>query len=357
MSKLVPASLAIAALGLAAWAFWPGATPEPSARTKGGKGPIPVLIAEVSPQEFLDSLEALGTAQANESVEITAKISERVDKIHFSDGQTVQAGQVLVELASEESSAAEQESQVRLAEQRRQLARLTGTPTATARTIIEQQHSNVQTAEAQLAAARARQQQHQISAPFAGTLGLRAVSVGNLVAPGALITTLDDLSQIKVDFSVPETFLAGLAAGQMISVRTDAVPDTEFSGKVLAVATRVDPLTRTVAVRALIPNPDGRLKPGLLLSVRLIKNRRTALAIPESALVPLRDQQFVYVIENDRARRVEVRIGSRRASDVEVLDGLKAGQQVVREGTIRLTDGSAVQVVKSANGATTTEKR
>lgn len=341
MGKLMWSALALA-IALLAWKFLPGSDPAAADAGRDAQGPVPVLTAAVETREFLDTVTALGTAQANEAVDISAKVSDHITALHFSDGAQVQAGQLLVEIASEEQQAAVREAEVNLAEAQRLYARLKGSATATARTQLEEQQSKIGAAEAQLAGAKARLAERRITAPFAGVLGLRLVSPGDLATPGMLLTTLDDLSVIKVDFSVPEAYLAGLAPGQVVEARSDVFPGTVFAGRVSVVNTRIDPVTRAVAVRALIPNPEGKLQPGLLLTITLIKQRGDALSVPESALVPVKDKQFVFLVEAGKAKRAEIRIGRRRPGQVEVLSGLSPGQIVVTEGTLRLRDGSAV---------------
>ncbi len=184
-----------------------------------------------------------------------------------------------------------------------------------------------------------------IRAPFSGVLGFREVSPGALITPGSLITTLDDTSIIKLDFPIPEAFLATLEIGQEVIARSVTYPGRTFQGRVTGIDSRVDPVTRAVTVRAALPNPEGLLKPGKLLTVELIKDRRQSLMIPEEALVPLRDQQFVFVVnDDDTVDRVEVDIGRRRPGSVEVLSGLSEQQQVVIEGTNRIGPGSPVTI-------------
>jgi membrane fusion protein (multidrug efflux system) len=171
------------------------------------------------------------------------------------------------------------------------------------------------------------------------------VSPGALITPGSPITTLDDISVIKLDFPIPEAFLATLEVGQQVIARSVTYPDRIFQGQVSSIASRVDPVTRAVMVRAVLPNPDQLLKPGKLLTVELIKDRRQSLMIPEEALVPLRDRQFVFLVnEDDTVSRMEVDIGRRRPGSVEIINGLSEGQQVVIEGTNRIGPGSPVTV-------------
>jgi membrane fusion protein (multidrug efflux system) len=173
------------------------------------------------------------------------------------------------------------------------------------------------------------------------------VSLGALVKPGDVITTLDDDSRMKLEFPVPSPFLATLRPGLAIVARARAYADREFRGEVSSVDSRVDPATRSVRVRALLPNPDRTLRPGILMSVVLLKDPRDALVVPESALVPLGQQVFVFrAVESDgnRVERREVRVGARRPGEVEVLEGLAPGDRVVTHGTLRLKDGDPVAV-------------
>jgi membrane fusion protein (multidrug efflux system) len=187
-----------------------------------------------------------------------------------------------------------------------------------------------------------------IRAPFGGKVGLRRVSVGSLINPGTTITTLDDTSIIKVDFAVPENFLATLDEGQAVTAQTSAFQGRPFSGKVISVDSRVDPATRSVTVRAAIPNPDNLLKPGMFLDVRLARDERDALLIPEEALVPEQSRQFVFVVSGGKAAKREVRIGRREPGRVEVVAGLTADERVVIEGTQKIRDGSPVRDTPAA---------
>ncbi len=187
-----------------------------------------------------------------------------------------------------------------------------------------------------------------IRAPFSGRVGLRRVSVGSLVNPGAVITTLDDTSTIKLDFTVPETFLADVTPGLAITARSAAYPAQAFVGKVSSVDSRIDPTTRSVTVRALVPNPSGLLKPGMFLTVLLSRGAADALLVPEQALVPEQGDVFVFVVKDGIAEKRLVRTGQRRVGEVQVVQGLAAGEFVVTEGTQKLRDGVSVKLLESA---------
>lgn len=309
----------------------------------------PVIVAPVRQAEFAERLEAIGTAQANESMTITAQVTETVRRVNFEDGMLVDQGDVLVELTDAEENAELREAQIALGEAEKQLRRVANLVQRdlTTQAELDEQRAERDRLQAQVEVIEARLADRLIRAPFSGVLGFRKVSPGALITPGSAITTLDDTRVIKLDFPIPEAFLATLEMGQEVIARSVTYPDRTFRGRVTSIDSRVDPVTRAVTVRAIIPNPDRLLKPGKLLTVELIKDRRQSLMIPEEALVPLRDQQFVFVVnDDDTVDRVEVDIGRRRPGSVEVLSGLSEQQQVVIEGTNRIGPGSPVTIQK-----------
>ncbi|RUO76594.1 efflux transporter periplasmic adaptor subunit [Idiomarina tyrosinivorans] len=308
---------------------------------------VPVRTQTVAIEEFRDVIEALGTAKANESVEITSQQQGVVDKIYFKDGDNVKQGQLLVELNAREELAKVQELQFRLGEATRQLERLKNLARekVTSQQQLEEQQTLVNQTQAQLEVAKAQLAQMNIYAPFDGQLGLRAVSPGSLVTPGDTITTLDDAMPIKVDFSVPELYFASLAVDQEIIARSAAYPSEQFNGRIETINSRIDPITRTVKVRAIIDNKSGRIRPGMLLQIILLRSIDDAIILPEKALLPIQNRQYVFVVTPDqRAKRVEVTIGRRKPGIVEITNGLKPGDEVVVEGIIRLRDGIPVTV-------------
>ena len=312
--------------------------------------PTPVIVAQVASKPFADRIEALGTLRANESVALTATVTETISALHFDDGQRVAAGTILVEMTSEEEHALLTEAQARLNEAQRQYRRVQSLATqgTAAKSLLDERARERETAQAQLAAIESRLSDRLIKAPFAGVVGLRNISIGALVEPGDLITTLDDDSEMKLDLSVPSVYLAALRPGLEVVAQTKAYGERSFKGVVHSVDSRVDPVTRAVVVRVRLPNPERLLKPGMLMQVTLIKNARTALVIPESALLPLgRDQYVLRVIEDGEGHRVErtqVRVGARRPGEAEVLDGLGEGDLVVTHGALRARPGQAVRV-------------
>lgn len=320
----------------------------PSARQGFGGRVQPVIAMPVRREIFADRLEAIGTLQANESIVVTAKVQGVVKSIGFADGQAVTAGDTLVQFDEAEQRARYQVELANLDEQRKQFDRIAGLARANAasQARFDEQQAAVKKAEANVAAARARLEDFTITAPFDGRLGTRRISVGALVSPGTEITTLDDLLTVKLDFSVPETFLATLREGLEIEATTSAYPNEVFSGRVSSVDTRVDPATRAVSIRAEIPNADQRLRPGMLMVVDLIKDRRESLMIAEESLVPFENQQFVFVVgEDNTVSQVSVTIGRRQVGSVEILEGLSLGDLVVTEGNTSLNTGSRVRLL------------
>ena len=312
---------------------------------KGGRS-VAVITTHPANKEFAYEVEALGTLRANESVDITAKVADRVAAIHFTEGQQVRKGDVLVELDNTEARADLAAAEAAASDSRSQYKRsqeLFATK-ALSEAQLDQLQATLLANEARVAAARSRLADRVITAPFNGRVGLRNASLGGLVNPGAVITTLDDLSVVKLDFAVPEVFLSTLQPGLTVQARSTAYSDAMFDGRVSGIDTRVDPTTRSVAIRALIDNHDGRLRPGMFMTVKLVRPEGQALMLPEQAIVPENEQHFVYVVADAKAHKREVKIGRRRPGEVEVLQGLSADDSVVVDGTLNLRDGVPVRV-------------
>jgi len=348
-----PISIAVAVL-CAAWAIY-ATQHQPvagagSAPAGGGRSAAPatVTLALVRAERVSQKLEALGNARANESVDISTKISNIVIAVKFRDGERVKRGQVLVQLddAQARAEVAAMQAAVTESETLYNRSRELLNTQALSKSSFDQLEATLKANHARLAAANARLEDTVIRAPFSGRVGLRRVSVGTLISPGAVITTLDDTSVIKLDFSVPENFLSGLREGLSIRAGAPAYPGRIFAGKVSSIDSRVDIATRSVTVRALLANEDGALKPGMFLNVSLANDEREALVIPEEALTPEAERQFVFVVADGKASRREVRIGARRPGSVEIIAGLTAGERVVVEGTQKIRDGASVQATE-----------
>jgi membrane fusion protein (multidrug efflux system) len=345
---------ALAVLSLGAYLYFVEAEQAGNAgggRFGGGGRAVSVALTPVQLAQFSDVIEAVGTSAANESLIITARVSETVQTVNFTDGQQISKGDVIVELTNTEERGQVGEAEANVREAKRQYDRIqnlvkTGN---TSQSVLDQRTRELEASQSRLAQARARLNDRILTAPFGGVLGLRKVSVGTLVSPGMEITTLDDLSIIKADFSVPERFLASLKPGQKIETRTAAYRDEIFIGLVETIASRVDPRTRTVTVRALVPNENTRLRAGMLLVVDLISNERTSLAVNEMAIVAVGDDEFVYTVDADmKAQRNKVITGVRINGLVEIISGLKEDDRVVTGGTIRVRPGVTVRDLNAA---------
>jgi membrane fusion protein (multidrug efflux system) len=326
---------------------WALSAAVPGAPPTGEAKPIPVIVSEVRADRFVDRVEALGTLKANESVGLTANVTETVSAIHFDDGERVDAGQILVEMTSAEEHALLEEALARVAEAERQYERVKSLVAqgSASESLLDERKRDLDTARALLVAIESRLADRLIKAPFGGLLGLRNISPGALVEPGDLISTLDDDGVMKLDFSVPSVFLPDLRPGLGIVARARAFGDRLFEGEIRSVDSRVDPVTRSIQVRALIPNPERTLKPGLLMRVELLRNPREALVIPEAALLHQGQSHFVMLVgEDGAAERRQIRIGARRPGEVEVLEGLAVGDRVITHGNDKVRPGQQVTI-------------
>ncbi len=346
-----PSPVCLTALAAAALA---GGCAEEEAgnRARFGAGPPPVVTEEVLLGDITDNYTALATARANEGIDVTPRISSVVSAIHFEEGQGVDQGDVLVELDSREIRAGLDLAEANLRERRSRYGRLEALAASqvVSEVELEEIQAQLQVAEAQVNSARARLEDTIIRAPFSGEVGLRRVSVGGLVQPNTIITTLDDTSVMKIEFSVPEEYLSVMREGLDILAAAAAWPDRTFAGTVVSVDSRVDPMTRSLAVVALMPNEDRALKPGMFLQVGISRRRENVVLAPEAALVPRQGRQFVYVVEEGRALERQVSLGSRRPGQVEIIGGLEPGEQIVTQGVQRIRDGLPVRMAGAAPG-------
>ena len=322
----------------------------PSVVQSQDQGPR-VIVEAAQTTEFVDRIEAIGTLRAAESVQISANVTETITEIGFDDGQVVTRGQVLVELEHKEETAlvAEARAALETASQEFDRASALLDRATLSESVMQSRQRDLSFAEAQLARALAREADRIIRAPFDGVVGLRTVSLGTTVRPGDPIVRIDDVSELNLDFSVPATRLATIAAGQSVAARSPALSGEVFSGEIQTIDSVVDTTTRSVLVRAVIPNPEGRLKPGLLMTVSVEAAPRQSVTVNEAAIIPSGQNTTVYVVvDSDDGPRVEQRTvdpGARRAGDVEILAGLEDGEQVITHGAMKVRPGSPVTPV------------
>ncbi|MBA6415668.1 efflux RND transporter periplasmic adaptor subunit [Colwellia sp. 6M3] len=310
---------------------------------------VSVKTTKIALAEFKDAVEAVGTSRANEQVYITSKYSDVVEEVLFQDGEAVKKGEVLIRLNSREEAAKVKELQANLAESVSQLNRFQDLykQKATSQSLVDQQEAQTKAISAQLLSAQIKLAELTIKAPFSGVLGFREISLGALINVGDVITSLDDLSIIKVDFSIPERYLTTVSIGQRIEATNTAYNEDVFIGEITSIDSRVDSMTRTLKVRAKIPNSDRKLRAGMLLNLQVVRKVEQVLQIPESAVIPIENDHFVFVIESDKAVKKQLEIGRRYHGFIEVISGLDMGAVVVIEGALKLRDGVAVNAMES----------
>jgi membrane fusion protein (multidrug efflux system) len=359
----ITAVLILGAVGAWMWlpisqASRPGASAEQSPATaqRGGGGgaganAIQVVTAAVRKAEVQRRFEALGTANSNEAITIASKVTGVIRSINFTEGQQVKKGDVLVELDDRELKAtltAAQADATTAKQAYDRSAQLLSSGSA-AKAKVDDLHTALLAAQARAEAARIRLSDFTISAPFSGQLGIRRVSAGALVSQGAMITTLDDVSVVKLSFSMPETLMSRVTKGAVVICHADAYPDKTFEGVVKTIDSRVDPVTRAVEVIAEVPNPERVLQSGMLFNITVtLDTRAAALLIPEEALVPEGTSQFVFLIEDGKAVKKPIVIGERQRGSVEVREGLEEGMQVIIGGLQRIRPGVAVRTQQNS---------
>lgn len=307
-----------------------------------------VEVSRAGVREMVTTLDAVGTAQANEAVRITAKIAGIVTKIAFQESQRVANNALLIELDPTENDAklAELRAARDNVAQTFERAKALFETKSVAAAKVDDLKMQLDAADARIRAELSRRADTVIRAPFAGKLGLRNVSLGALVRPGDSITTLDDTSTMKLDFDAPETVLPTLKVGGAITARAAAIPDRVFEGQIATIDSRVDPITRSIKVRAILPNNDDLLKPGMLLTTTVIMSRRSnAVTVPEEAILLQGGQQVVFIVRDGKAIRQAVKLGSRVPGVVEVLEGVAPGTDVVTAGLQQVRNGMAVRPV------------
>ena len=321
---------------------------EEKAKAGAGNGagaPVPVTTQVVQPSAWSDTLQAIGTAKARESVTLTSKISEVVQTVHFDSGDEVRAGAPLVTLRGDSQQASLVEAQATFAEADRLYRRQV---TLADQQLVARASLDTQKAIRDAAAARVQQTRSDIGdrnvrAPFAGVLGIRQVSPGALITPTTVIATLDDISRIYVDFPVPESQLANLANGQTLRARSTSYPGRDFEGVVSTIDARIDAATRAVVVRGDFPNDDRVLRPGMLMEVQLSRPERQALIVPEIALVQVGRDTFLFRVKADGSvEQPKVEVGARSSGKAEITQGIRAGDRIVVDGTGKLRVGSKV---------------
>ena len=312
---------------------------------------LPVETAQVTVAPIRDELKATATLNSNESVVITTEISGKVSEISFTDGQKVSKGQVLLQLDQSVLSAERDRAQANLdlSEANIKRAELLLQEQAISERERDEAYAKWRLDEATLRLAEAQLAKTVIRAPFSGLLGLRRVSIGEYMRPGEVIVNLDDIDPIKVDFRVPEIFAHHLQTGQKIQMSVDAMPGEMFDGQVYAIDPQIDVNGRSVLLRAKVEQQDGPLRPGMFGRVNLVlEEKPNALMVPEEALIPKGDQQMVFKVVDGKVVAAEVTTGLRTKGQVEIVQGLEAGETVITAGHIKVRPGMPVMALPAA---------
>lgn len=337
-----------------------GAPPAAAPARPGGGGPpgggIGVEAFQVAAVSWSEDVTAVGTLRSRESVVLRPEIAGRIQEIRFREGVPVPKGALLIALdaATQEAELAQARANLALAQANHQRNEDLFRRKFISEAARDDSAAKLQVARANLALAQARLDKTRIVAPFAGTVGIRNVSVGDYVKEGQDLVNLQEVSALKVDFRLPETYLGRLKKGQTLDLATDALPGETFTATVDAIDPLVDSTGRAVLLRAQLPNAEGKLRPGMFARVRLIfGERKDVLAVPEEALVPQGADQFVFKVNEGKAQRVRITTGARRAGQVEVTEGLAQGDLVVTAGQLKLRDGAPVQVARPAGAGST----
>ena len=310
----------------------------------------PVFVETVETHEFANRIEAIGTLEPKEMVDLTLNVADRVTAIYFEDGERVDEGQTLLVLTQREQRAMVEAAEADRQEAQSQLERIKRLVelNAVSRSELDQARRDYDNATAQLRAVQSRQRDRVLVAPFSGVLGFRQVSVGSYVSPGTVVATLIDDSEMRLEFSVPSIFLRSLKPGTPVTATTADLPGQTFTGELTSIDNAIDPVSRSVRVRATLPNEDRMLKAGMFMNVTLQAEPRQSLAVSEEAIESLGPRFFVYkvVFRNGEtiAQRTEVETGTRQNGFVEIIAGLDNGDRVITEGIIKVRDGGPVDI-------------
>ncbi|CAA6603210.1 HlyD family secretion protein [Rhodospirillaceae bacterium LM-1] len=326
----------------------PAAKGAPPAPGPGGPAkPVAVEAMTLAPSEFIHEVSAVGSLLSNESVMIRPEMAGRVIKILFEEGTAVKKGQPLVKLDDSTYVADYNQARANLDLSKANNERATklysqGAGTARA---LDEAGSKLKVDQSRIELAKTNMDKTLIMAPFDGVVGLRKVSLGAYVTPGQDLVNLEGIDPIKADFQVPEIALSEIKPGMPILVRADSYPGKSFTGEVYAIDPKIDPVNRSVAARARLPNAEGLLKPGMFVRIGLVTRKtENALMLSEEALIPRGNQMFVYKIVDGLVVAQKIRTGARREGKVEIVEGLASGDVVITAGHMKVREGAPVVI-------------
>jgi len=358
LRELPPRTLIIGAIaGVAALGFVYLVYARLAGQQGHGSFPPPVVeVVDAAMEPVTVKVAALGTLQADQAITITPEITGIVTSIDFTDGQRMEAGDLVITIDDKDLTARLMQAEARLTLTRANYQRAEqlvkqGSGTARAR---DEALNDFKSAEAEVAAAKSALDKATITAPFPGIIGLRQVSLGQYLTAGQPIATLADVDNLRIDFSVSEVFLTHIRKGQDVRVVFDANPGMAYKGVISAVDPVVSTEGRALSARALLANEDGTLRPGLFGRVEIVTETRTSIVLPEAAIVTSpTGAKAVFVVVEGHAKMKEIGTGERLPGKVEIVSGLEAGETVIVAGQLKVRDGAPVEPVPSpqAGGA------
>jgi len=366
-SSLIPAVVVALAIGAGVGYFSPrlfgtGAPADgaPRAAESGdaakAKGPqaVVVEVQKVARRPFERGITAVGSLRSYESVTLRPEVAGRISEIRFTEGQRVSKGQVLVRLDDSVPRAEFEQARANFSLAKSNYDRSIELQQKgfISKQAKDEADNAMKVQQAAMVLAQVRLDKNEIRAPFGGVIGLRNVSMGDYVAVGQDLVALEAIDPLKVDFRIPEIYLSQIRTGQTLEVALDAMPDKAFAGSVYAISPLIDTGGRSIVMRAQVKNPGGQLRPGMFARVKLLLDTPAlSLAVPEAALVPIGDDQFVYRVQDGRAERVQVEVGQRSQAMVEITSGLAEGDVIVVAGSQKLRDGVPVRLAGATASA------
>jgi membrane fusion protein (multidrug efflux system) len=325
---------------------------EAAAAVRRGAAAIPVEVTPAELGTIRERIEAVGSTLARQSVDIVALSSGRIAEIGFTPGERVEEGAVLIRLDDQAERAAVAEARAKLRETELALnrARTLRTNNTVAQATVDELEAAYLGADARLDGVQKQLADRTVRAPFAGVVGIRGIDIGARVDDETVLTTLDDLAEIEIEFSVPEIFFGRVRRDQLVEATSTAYRGEVFVGRISTIDSRIGQVSRAFRVRAVLPNPDLELPAGMFMHVSVVLEERPAVLIPEQAVLAEGGSTYAFTVDDRRAERRKVRLGQREAGTVEVLEGLAAYEMVVRTGLQRLRDGAEVQILNSPDG-------
>lgn len=348
-------------VGLGAWGakWWAereaknASKPVASAQVANGPAKVTVEARAVQQVSMPRGVSAVGTLRSEDSVVLRPEITGRITEINFSEGGKVKKGQVLIRLDDSVAKAQLQQAQANLSLANSQYRRAIelGKQGFISKQARDESSSQLKVQQAAASLAQANLDKTVILAPFDGLIGLRNVSVGDYVSPGADLVPIESIDPLKVDFRIPEHYLGQVKEGSKLALSFDALPGQTREGEVGAISPQVEVGGRSILLRANVPNADDTLRPGMFARVRLQFSDELVTVVPETALVPAGEEQYVYRIDQGKAKRVVVKVGQRRGGTVEIQEGLNAGDQVIVSGLQKVRDGDLVEILPTSQPA------